>query len=154
MYWKTVDRIFRMKRKLQGYIKFLVDNSLFLILGTTTGLIWANVRPETYGQISHYLHFVIKDIGMALFLGIAAKEVFEADLPGGPLASKKEAALPVMATLGGMMHRRCSTFPARYCSHGRISPRDGRFLAPRTLPSAIWLRDLFSEQSTQQSRSY
>jgi NhaA family Na+:H+ antiporter len=92
-----------MNQRLQGYIKFFVENSLLLILGTATGLTWANVSLETYGQISHYLHFVINDIGMAFFFGIAAKEVFEAVLPGGPLASRKEAAMPVIATLGGMI---------------------------------------------------
>ena len=91
-----------MKRKLQGYIKFFVENSLLLILGTATGLIWANVNLETYSEISHYLHFAINDIGMSFFFGIAAKEVFEAVLPGGPLASRKEAAMPVVATLGGI----------------------------------------------------
>ena len=92
-----------MKWKLQGYIKFFVENSLLLILGTATGLVWANVNLETYSEISHYLHFAINDIGMAFFFGIAAKEVFEAVLPGGPLASRKEAAMPLMATLGGML---------------------------------------------------
>jgi NhaA family Na+:H+ antiporter len=92
-----------MNDRLQGYITFFVENSLLLIIGTATGLIWANVNPGTYTEFSHYLHFVINDIGMAFFFGIAAKEVFEAVLPGGPLASRKEAAMPVMATIGGMV---------------------------------------------------
>jgi NhaA family Na+:H+ antiporter len=92
-----------MKRRVEGYIKFFVENSVLLIVGTTTGLIWANVSPDTYGELSHHLHFVINDIGMAFFFGFAAKEVFEALLPGGPLASRKLAAMPAMATLGGMI---------------------------------------------------
>lgn len=59
----------RKKRKLQGYINFFVENSLLLILGTVTGLVWANVSIETYGEISHYLHFVINDMGL-LLLGL------------------------------------------------------------------------------------
>jgi Na+:H+ antiporter, NhaA family len=107
----------RMKEKLQGYITFFVENSLLLILGTATGLIWANVNPGTYSKFSHYLHFVINDIGMAFFFGIAAKEVFDAVLPGGPLASRKEAAMPVMATIGGMVAPAFFTLSVRSCSH-------------------------------------
>ena len=32
------------------------------------------------------LHFAVNDIGMVFFFAIAAKEVFEATLPGGPLS--------------------------------------------------------------------
>jgi Na+:H+ antiporter, NhaA family len=92
-----------MRTKLRGYIKFFVENSLFLIVGTATGLLWANIDFQSYGFISHNLHFLINDIGMAFFFGIAAKEVFEAVLPGGPLDSLKKAAMPLMATIGGMV---------------------------------------------------
>lgn len=95
-----------MRAKLRGYVKFFVENSLLLILGTTAGLVWANIDFDRYSFISHHLHFLINDIGMAFFFGIAAKEVFESLLPGGPLDSIKKAAMPVMATIGGM------TFPA------------------------------------------
>jgi Na+:H+ antiporter, NhaA family len=92
-----------MRTKLRGYVKFFVENSLSLILGTTTGLLWANIDFQSYRFISHGLHFLINDIGMAFFFGIAAKEVFEAVLPGGPLDSLKKAAMPLMATMGGMV---------------------------------------------------
>ena len=40
---------------------------------------------------------------MVFFFGLAAKEVYEATLPGGPLASPKTAAVPIIAALGGMV---------------------------------------------------
>ena len=39
---------------------------------------------------------------MVFFFALAAKEVFEATLPGGPLASPRRAASPLAAAVGGM----------------------------------------------------
>ncbi len=47
--------------------------------------------------------FLVNDILMALFFAIAAKEVWEALLPGGPLSDPRKAATPLMATLGGIV---------------------------------------------------
>lgn len=49
------------------------------------------------------LHFIINDILMALFFAIAAKEVWEALLPGGSLANPRKAATPLLATAGGVL---------------------------------------------------
>jgi NhaA family Na+:H+ antiporter len=92
-----------MRVGLRGYVKFFVENSLLLIIGTTIGLLWANSYFEQYSSMSGQLRFLINDIGMAFFFGIAAKEVFEAVLPGGPLDSARKAAMPIMATIGGMI---------------------------------------------------
>src|SRR5688572_31558316 len=48
------------------------------------------------------MHFAVNDIGMVFFFALAAKEVFEATLPGGALASPRKAAMPVLAAVGGM----------------------------------------------------
>jgi len=48
------------------------------------------------------LKLVVDDILMAFFFAIAGKEVWEALLPGGPLSNVRTAALPLLATLGGM----------------------------------------------------
>lgn len=48
------------------------------------------------------LHFIINDILMALFFAIATKEVWESMLPGGSLANPRKAALPLLATFGGV----------------------------------------------------
>jgi len=49
------------------------------------------------------LAFLVNDILMALFFAIAAKEVWEALLPGGPLSDPRKAATPLLATLGGIV---------------------------------------------------
>lgn len=49
------------------------------------------------------LHFIINDILMALFFAIATKEVWESMLPGGSLANPRKAALPLLATFGGVV---------------------------------------------------
>lgn len=92
-----------MLHKIRGYITFLVENSILLIIGTIAGLTWANVHLASYEKLTHQIHFLVNDIGMAFFFGIAAKEVFEAILPGGPLASPRKAAMPLLATAGGMI---------------------------------------------------
>ncbi len=54
---------------------------------------------------SHYftLHFLVNDIFMVLFFGIAAKEITEACLPGGALNPPSKAINPLLATLGGVL---------------------------------------------------
>jgi NhaA family Na+:H+ antiporter len=83
-------------------LAFVYDKSLLLILGTVTALVWANVDLEQYHAATHVLHFVVNDVGMVFFFAIAAKEVFEATLPGGPLSSPREAGVPLLAAVGGM----------------------------------------------------
>ena len=53
----------------------------------------------------HYatLHFLINDIFMVLFFGIAAKEIAESCLPGGALNPVSKAVNPLMGTLGGVL---------------------------------------------------
>ncbi len=153
------------RSKKAAPIRFLFENSLFLIVGAVAGLVWANYDPESYDAFKHLeiwpfeetveqvgggavedggevaavpgepvavdagvaaegavaaaagavggqgtqkhdhntLLFLINDILMALFFAIAAKEVWEALLPGGALSSRRKAATPLMATLGGMV---------------------------------------------------
>lgn len=83
---------------------FIIDNSLLLITGTVAALIWANVDAHSYEVVTHGpLHFIVNDIGMVFFFALAAKEIIEATLPGGPLASPREAAVPLLAAAGGMI---------------------------------------------------
>ena len=49
------------------------------------------------------IQFIINDVLMALFFAIAGKEIFEAILPGGPLAGFRKASMPLIATLGGIL---------------------------------------------------
>lgn len=82
--------------------RFIFDNSLLLLLGTAAAVVWANVDTATYDTIAHPLHFWVNDIAMVFFFALAAKEVYEATLPGGPLASPRRALSPLAAAVGGM----------------------------------------------------
>ena len=81
---------------------FIFDNSLLLLAGTAAAVVWANVDGVSYDAVAHPLHFWVNDVGMVFFFALAAKEVFEATLPGGPLASPRRALSPLAAAVGGM----------------------------------------------------
>ncbi|MBN1157857.1 MAG: Na+/H+ antiporter NhaA [Bacteroidales bacterium] len=117
---------FRNRRNLRRYSKrfitFLLENSVFLLLGAAIGLIWANINHESYLNLKHFpvlhhlpfgtlqedgtrvldLHYLVNDILMTFFFAIAGKEVWEATLHGGPLSHPKRAAVPVISAIGGM----------------------------------------------------
>ena len=76
---------------MRGTIRFLLENSLFLIFGAVAALIWANTDLESYAHFQHIelfhsswvgyphgaeriftLHFLVNDVLMALFFAIAA----------------------------------------------------------------------------------
>jgi NhaA family Na+:H+ antiporter len=82
--------------------RFIFDNSLLLLAGTAAAVIWANVDHASYEHLAHPLHFWVNDVGMVFFFALAAKEVFEATLPGGSLASPRQAVAPLAAAIGGM----------------------------------------------------
>ena len=84
-------------------VDYFVDNSILLVFGAAGGLLWANVAFSSYDKLTRGLHFVVNDVGMVFFFAIAAKEVFEATLPGGPLSSVRRAAVPLVAAAGGMV---------------------------------------------------
>jgi NhaA family Na+:H+ antiporter len=83
--------------------RLLFDHSLLLVAGTLTALVWANLDGQSYSQVAHPLHFWVNDVGMVFFFALAAKEVFEATLPGGSLSSWRNAASPLAAAMGGMV---------------------------------------------------
>ena len=113
---------------VKSVIRFLFENSIFLIVGAITALLWANSDNESYKHLLHLplfengffydhnyfneqvssgvsdpkkvftLHYLVNDVFMALFFAIAGKEVFEATLPGGALSNFRTAATPLIAT--------------------------------------------------------
>ena len=88
----------------KGWWALTIDNSLLLVFGTVLALVWANLDYESYDHFTHGpLHFIVNDIGMVFFFALAAKEIIEARLPGGPLQSPREAAVPLLAAAGGMI---------------------------------------------------
>ena len=83
-------------------LRKFVDNSGLLVLGTFVALAWANLAHDRYQRLTHPLHFIVNDVGMAFFFALAAKEVVEAMAPRGALHSPRRAALPLVAAIGGM----------------------------------------------------
>jgi len=137
-------------------IRFLIENSLFLIGGAVAALLWANFSQieggeSSYQRFIHFeiaslwnggehghvagtettphhaadhhaaavsnevtaaesgghhgitVHFLVSDVLMALFFAIAVKEVWESMLPGGSLNKPRQAATPLLATVGGVL---------------------------------------------------
>jgi NhaA family Na+:H+ antiporter len=92
-----------MTLRRSNVIAFVLDYSLLLLLGTVAAVLWANLDFATYEAVSDPLHFWVNEIGMVFFFALAAKEVFEATLPGGPLASPRRALSSLAAAVGGMV---------------------------------------------------
>ena len=116
---------------MKKVIQSLQEFSIPLIFGVIVALIWANVGPASYENLvhtpvhllggifgadghaahaghsgwDHYLtlHFLVNDIFMALFFGIAAKEITEACLPKGALNPVSKAINPLFGTVGGVL---------------------------------------------------
>ena len=88
------------------------DLSLPLLVGVAAALGWANLHHESYEAFIHAspfgehgplsVHFIVNDLFMVLFFGIAAKEITESALPGGSLNPMRKAMNPLIATIGGI----------------------------------------------------
>ena len=100
-----------------GIVNLLQEFSIPLLAGIAAAMLAANVDPDGYQRIVHWrpfgdlalfghpldLHYLINDIFMVFFFGIAAKEITEACLPGGSLNPPAKAMNPLIATIGGVV---------------------------------------------------
>ena len=104
-----------MSESKKGFTNFLIEFSIPLIAGVILGIVYANVDYETYHKLVAYhiggasllghdvtIHYLINDIFMVFFFGIAAKEITESLLPGGDLNPPSKAINPLLGTLGGV----------------------------------------------------
>jgi len=103
--------------KKRGLINILQEFSLPLLSGVVVAMIWANLDHESYEHVIHWVpiadfkifghlvthHWLVNDIFMVFFFGIAAKEITESCLPGGNLNPISKSINPLMATLGGVV---------------------------------------------------
>jgi len=103
--------------KPKGFINLLQEFSIPLIAGVVVALLYANLAWEDYHHIVHWeplagaailghaidLHFLVNDVFMVFFFGIAAKEITESILPGGNLNPIGKAINPLFATVGGVL---------------------------------------------------
>jgi NhaA family Na+:H+ antiporter len=102
-----------MSERLRRPIALLQEFSIPLIAGVVLAVLFANVAPEAYAAFVHWsplghgshlnVHFLVNDIFMALFFGIAAKEITESCLPGGALNPPRKAINPLLGTIGGVL---------------------------------------------------
>ena len=113
------------------FLSLLQQFSIPLIAGVVIALAVANLFPESYHAIVHWkplgdvgvlghpldLHFLINDIFMVLFFGIAAKEITESCLPGGNLNPVRKAINPLLATVGGVLGPVACFFAALHFAH-------------------------------------
>jgi NhaA family Na+:H+ antiporter len=123
----------------RNLFNLLQEFSIPLIAGVFAALAFANLAPEVYdywfgaghgghhwevpGHLSVFghhltLNFLVNDIFMVFFFGIAAKEIVEATLPGGSLNPVKKAINPLFATVGGVVGPVGVFFAALFISHG------------------------------------
>ena len=92
--------------------------SIPLIVGVVAGLAFANIDHHLYEQLVDHrvfgpdaaifgrhisVHFLINEVFMVFFFGVATKEITEAVLPGGVLNPLRRAINPLMGTLGGVL---------------------------------------------------
>ncbi len=113
-----------MSQSTKGIVNFLQEFSIPLIAGVIAALFAANLWPGWYdfwwgaghesahweipGQLTIFghpltLHFLVNDVFMVFFFGVAAKEITESALPGGSLNPIGKAVNPLLATLGGVV---------------------------------------------------
>jgi NhaA family Na+:H+ antiporter len=111
----------------KGIVSILQEFSIPLIAGVFAALLVANLGPEAHGWYEHWwggghgdvvpwsvpgmsvfghrvtLHFLVNDVFMVFFFGIAAKEITESALPGGSLNPIRKALNPLISTVGGVL---------------------------------------------------
>ncbi len=99
----------------------LSEFSIPLIAGVITGIFFANVNSEAYNILLNTellsdfkifghpitFKFIMNDIFMIFFFGIATVEIVRAIIPGGSLNPVKKAINPLIATLGGVFGPIC-----------------------------------------------
>jgi NhaA family Na+:H+ antiporter len=101
----------------RGFVNLLLEFSIPLIGGAVVAMLAANLAPDWYeaairwkplGALTAFghaldLHFLVNEVFMAFFFGIATKEITESMLPGGALNPPTKAMNPLLATCGGVI---------------------------------------------------
>lgn len=101
----------------RGIVNILQEFSIPLLVGVAVALLAANLAPTWYEHALHWepfgavhvfghalsFHFLVNDVFMVFFFGIAAKEITESCLPGGSLNPVRKAITPLVATIGGVV---------------------------------------------------
>lgn len=102
---------------MKKFIYIIQEYSLPLILGLVTAIVWANIDYESYHHFINYplfkdtklfgypitIHFLINDIFMVFFFGIATVEIVQSISDGGSLNPISKSINPLFATAGGIL---------------------------------------------------
>lgn len=122
--------------RIRHLTNLLAEFSIPLLAGVAVALVAANAAPDWYHHAVHWeplghgasvfghhltLHFLVNDLFMVLFFGIAAKEITESCLPGGSLNPIRKAMNPLVATAGGVLGP-VAVFFAGYTLFGSALP--------------------------------
>ncbi len=98
--------------------RVLEEYSFPLISGVLASLVFANIDSHAYEDMVHFnifgagaslfgrevtLHYLVNEIFMVFFFGLAAKEITTSILPGGALNPPGKAVNPLLGTLGGIL---------------------------------------------------
>ena len=99
--WSNVDP-YTYERIVDGTYSFFTDEPFEI--GEDTSLPRVS-ESDGHHDWRHWatMHFVVNDLFMVFFFGIAAKEITEACLPGGSLNPVSKALNPMIATIGGVV---------------------------------------------------
>jgi len=132
------------RSKKRGVLEILQEFSIPLLGGVVVALVLGNLWPQEYQywcgaahDLEHWLpfgsltlfghevtlNFLVNDIFMVFFFGIATKEITEACLPGGDLHPLKKAVNPLLATAGGVVGPiTCFFIGLTVCYHAGLFP--------------------------------
>ena len=106
-----------MTKSIKNTFNFISEFSIPLLAGVILAIFWANLDYHNYEEfieknlfpgfklLGHKLtpHFLVNDIFMVFFFGIAAVEIKQAFSKGGSLSPISKAINPLFATLGGVV---------------------------------------------------
>ena len=56
-----------LRERLPRWLRFLIENSLLLLVGAVIALLWINVHAVSYHAFTQPLRFIVNDIGMVFF---------------------------------------------------------------------------------------
>lgn len=94
------------------FMENLQEFSIPLLLGVLLAMLAANLSPAGYAEVLHWhpfgdvavfghslsFHFLVNDVFMVFFFGIAAKEITESTLPGGSLNPNPRSNLKLVTS--------------------------------------------------------
>ena len=115
---EPTGRASTIRQALRTPTERLQEYSVPLIVGVFAGLLLANLDANLYEDLVDYhlfgdgakvfgravtVEFIINEIFMVFFFGIAAKEITASALPGGALNPVSKAINPLVGTLGGVV---------------------------------------------------